>query len=88
MQSSGEIFISQSKYALELIKKFGLENTDSKILISTTCKLDKDEEGIPMDQRLYGSIVGSLLYLTTSRSDILLSVYLCATFQDCPMESH
>lgn len=88
MQSIEEIFISQSKYALELIKKFGLENTASKILISITCKLDKDEEGIPIDQRLHESIIGSFLYITTSRSDILLSVCICAIFPDSSLESH
>lgn len=49
-QSSEGIFISQSNYALELVKIFGLEIAkDSKIPMSTTCKLDKDEEGTLVD---------------------------------------
>lgn len=68
---------------------FGLENAkDSKIPMSTTCKLEKDVDGILVDQRLYRSMIGSLLYLTSSRPDIILSVCLCARFQPNPMESH
>lgn len=65
-------------YALELVKKFGLENAkESKNPMSTTCKLDKDEEGTSVDQRLYKSLIESLLYLTTIRPNIMLSVCLC-----------
>ena len=56
--------------------------------ISTSCKLDKDEEGTNVDQKLYRGIIGSLLYLTASRPDILFSVCMCARFQSNPKESH
>ena len=56
--------------------------------MATTIKLDKDEQGINVDNKLYGSIIGSLLYLTATRPDITLSVSLCARFQSCPKESH
>ena len=56
--------------------------------MATTTKLDKDEQGINVDIKLYRSMIGSLLYLTASRPDIMFSVCLCARFQSCPKESH
>ena len=51
-------------------------------------KLDMDENGKKVDERLYRGMIGSLLYLTASRPDIMFSVCLCARFQSCPKESH
>ena len=56
--------------------------------MATTTKLDKDEKGINVDIKLYSNMIGSLLYLTASRPDIMFSVYLCARFQSCPKESN
>ena len=56
--------------------------------MSTTIKLDKDEKGKEVDIKMYRGMIGSLLYLTASRSGIMFSVCLCATFQSCPKESH
>ena len=65
------IFISQSKYAKNLVKKFGLEKSSHKRTPAAThVKLTKDELGETVDQSLYRSIIGSLLYLTASRPDI------------------
>jgi len=74
-----EIFINQTKYIRELIKKFGLEDAKiCKTLMTTTTKLDKDEHGKIVDIKLYHSMIGSLLYLTASRSDIMFSVcFMC-----------
>ena len=73
----------------ELIKKFGLEEAKtSKTPMATTTKLDKDKQGINVDINLYRSMIGSLLYLTASRPDIMFNVYLCARFQSCSKESH
>lgn len=59
------------------------------MLRTLSIKLDKDEEGTPvLDQRIYKSMIGSLLYIPTSRPDIMLSVCLCARFQDSSMESN
>ncbi|KAJ1700212.1 hypothetical protein LUZ63_008724 [Rhynchospora breviuscula] len=83
------IFISQTKYAKELIKKFGVE--DSKSLdtpMSKSANIDADEKGKPMDITLYRGIIGSLLYLTASRPDIMYAVCLCARYQANPKESH
>ncbi|XP_070022456.1 secreted RxLR effector protein 161-like [Nicotiana sylvestris] len=54
--------------------------------IATTTRLD--ETGSPVNQTMYRGIIGSLLYLTTSRPDIVFSVWLCARFQLNPKESH
>ena len=56
--------------------------------MATTTKLDKDEQDINVDIKLYRSIIGSLLYLTASKPDIMFSVCLCARFQSCHKESH
>ncbi|XP_070038839.1 uncharacterized mitochondrial protein AtMg00240-like [Nicotiana tomentosiformis] len=47
-----------------------------------------DEPGSPVNETMYGGIIGPLLYLTTSRLDIIFSVGLCARFQSNPKESH
>ncbi|CAM8993785.1 unnamed protein product [Rhodiola kirilowii] len=66
------IFISQSKYARNLIKKFDLEKaTHKRTPVATHVKVTKDEAGAKVDQTLYRSMIGSLLYLTASRPDIV-----------------
>ena len=88
-QLSNGIFINQEKYCGNLIKCFDLENTSGKpIPMSTTTYLEKDEHGKNVDQKLYRSMFGSLLYLTASRPDITMNVCLCARFQADPKESH
>ena len=56
--------------------------------MSTIIKLDKDEKGKDVNQKLYRGMIGLLFYLTAIRPDIMFSVYLCARFQVCPKESH
>ena len=69
------IFISQSKYAKNLVKKFGFESASPiRTPISPNVKLNVDLLGKSVDSSLYRSIIGSLLYLTTSRLDISYSV--------------
>ena len=53
-----------------------------------TCTLSKEDQGFKVDQKLYRGMIGSLLYLTASRPDILFSVSLCARFQSEPRETH
>ena len=55
--------------------------------MATTTKVDKDKQGINVDIKLYKSMIGSLLYLTASRLDIMFSVCLYASFQSYPKES-
>ena len=60
----------------------------SKTSMSTTTKLTKDESGKPVDEKKFRGMIGSLLYLTASRPDIMFATCLCARFQSCPKESH
>ena len=88
-QTESGIFISQSKYAKNLVQRFGLEKAKHfKTPMSTTLKLTKDENGVSVDPTLYRSMIGSLLYLTASRPDICYSVGVCARYQSDPKESH
>ncbi|KAK1582616.1 hypothetical protein Q3G72_016763 [Acer saccharum] len=74
-QLHDEIFITQAKYAKNLVKKFGLENTKHfDTPMSTTLKLSKDDRRKSVEQTLYQGMIGSLLYLTASRPDISFSV--------------
>ena len=88
-QSEGGIFINQAKYIKEMLKKFDMEGNKSiSTPMSSSCKLDQDESGKSVDQKLYRGMIGSLLYLTASRPDIMFSVCMCARYQANPKESH
>jgi len=88
-QRSDGIFINQAKYTRELIKILGLKmQMTNKTPMATTTKLDKDGQGKNIDIKLYKSMIGSLLYLTVSRPDIMFNVCLCHRFQSCPKESN
>ena len=88
-QQSEGIFINQTKYIKEMLKKFGMENSKgARTPMSSSTKMDKDKKGKCVNQRLYRSMIGSLLYLTASRPDILFSVSMCSRFKSCPKESH
>ncbi|GJZ58160.1 retrovirus-related pol polyprotein from transposon TNT 1-94 [Tanacetum coccineum] len=83
------IFFNQSKYIKEMLKKFGLENSKPmKTPMSLDAKLMKDEESDSVDSTKYQGMIGSLLYLTASRPDIMFSVCLCARFQEDPKTSN
>ena len=56
--------------------------------MSLIIKLDKDEKGNDVNQKLYRCMIGSLLYLIASRPDIMFSVFLCDRFQARLKESH
>ncbi|GJS69478.1 retrovirus-related pol polyprotein from transposon TNT 1-94 [Tanacetum coccineum] len=73
----------------EMLKKFGLEDSKPmKTPMSSDTKLTKDEECESVDSTKYRGMIGSLLYLTASRPDIMFSVCLCARFQEAPKTSH
>ena len=66
-----------------------MENSkDARTPMSTNTKLDKDENGKDVDQKIFRGMIGSLLYLTASRPDIMFSVCLCARYQAAPKKSH
>nr|GEX44594.1 hypothetical protein [Tanacetum cinerariifolium] len=68
----GGIFIHQSKYASEIVKKYGLTSTDSvDIPMIENKKLDEDLQGKLVDATLYSGMIGSLMYLTASRPDLI-----------------
>ena len=72
------IFLSQSKYAKNIVKKFWMENASYKRTPAPThLKLYKDEKGLSVDQSLYRSMIGSLLCLIASRLDITFVVGVC-----------
>nr|GEU69702.1 uncharacterized mitochondrial protein AtMg00810-like [Tanacetum cinerariifolium] len=74
---------------IEMLKKFRLEDSKPmKTPMSTEMKLTKDEEGESVDNTKYRGMIGSLLYLTASRPDIMFSVCLFARFQEDPKTSH
>ncbi|GJZ17848.1 retrovirus-related pol polyprotein from transposon TNT 1-94 [Tanacetum coccineum] len=88
-QLEDDIFFNQLKYIKEMLKKFGLEDSKPmKTPISTETKLTKDVEGEFVDNTKYRGMIGSLLYLTASRPDIMFNVYLYARFQEDPKTSH
>ena len=88
-QEENGTFINQSKYTKDLIKRFGIEEYKAiRTPMSSSTRLNRDEKGKTVDQKYYRSIIGSVLYLTASRPDIMFSVCLCARFQSDPRESH
>ncbi|GKA17340.1 retrovirus-related pol polyprotein from transposon TNT 1-94 [Tanacetum coccineum] len=83
------IFFNQSKYIKEMLKKFSLEDSEPiKTPMSSETKLTKDEDEESVDNIKYHGMIGSLPYLTTSQSDIMFSVCLCARFQEDLKTSH
>ena len=78
-QKKEGIFISQEKYARNIVKKFGLDSKKhASTPMSSSTKLNLDPSRVKVSPTLYRSIIGSLLYLTASRSDIAFSVGVCA----------
>jgi hypothetical protein len=82
-------FISQTKYIQDILNKFGMKDVKPiKTPMGTNGHLDLDTGGKSIDQKVYRSMIGSLLYLCASRPDIMLSVCMCARFQADPKEVH
>ncbi|GJR45603.1 retrovirus-related pol polyprotein from transposon TNT 1-94 [Tanacetum coccineum] len=78
-QSPGGIFINQSKYALEILTKYGMDTSDPvDTPMVDRSKLDEDPLGIPVDQTRFRGMVGSLMYLTASRPDLDTAMALTA----------
>ncbi|GJY29535.1 hypothetical protein Tco_0405302 [Tanacetum coccineum] len=80
---------SQDKYVAEILKKFDLVHVKAAITpMETKLPLTKDEEAFDVDVHLYRSMIGSLMYLTASRPDIMYAVCVCSRFQVTPKTSH
>ena len=83
------MFICQKKYAKETLKKFRMD--ECKSVYTPMCqkeKLSKEDEAEKVDETIYRSLVGCLMYLTTTRHDILHSVSLLSRFTNCATETH
>ena len=77
-QMDDRIFITQAKYAKNLVKKFGLENNKHcDTTMSTILKLSKDASGKSVEQTLYQGMIDSLFYLIASRPDISFNMGVC-----------
>ncbi|GJW63838.1 retrovirus-related pol polyprotein from transposon TNT 1-94 [Tanacetum coccineum] len=88
-QSSRGIFINQSNYALEIIKKYGMLSSDPvDTPMVEKSKLDEDLQGKPVDPTHYCGMIGFLMYLTSSRPDLVFAVCMCARYQAKPTENH
>ncbi|GKE02732.1 retrovirus-related pol polyprotein from transposon TNT 1-94 [Tanacetum coccineum] len=87
-QSPRGIFINQAKYAQEILKKHGMTSCDSIGTPMATKYLDADLSGTLVDQTKYRSMVGALMYITTSRPDIVHATCYCARYQAKPIEKH
>ncbi|GJU09121.1 putative ribonuclease H-like domain-containing protein [Tanacetum coccineum] len=81
-QKTDGIFISQDKYVADMLKKCDHASVKTAItLMETKMALTKDDEADEVDIHLYRSMIGSLMYLTASRHDIMFAVCACSRFQ-------
>ncbi|GJX21752.1 retrovirus-related pol polyprotein from transposon TNT 1-94 [Tanacetum coccineum] len=88
-QNPRGIFINQSKYANEILKKFDLYKSDpvDTPMVERT-KLDEDLSGTPVDQTKYRSMIGSLMYFSANRPNLVFAVCMCARYQYRPTKKN
>nr|GEV87184.1 hypothetical protein [Tanacetum cinerariifolium] len=88
-QKKDGIFVSQDKYVAEILKKFGfIEVKNASTPMETQKPLLKDKDGEEVDVDMYRSMISSLMYLTSSRPDIMFAVCACARYQVNSNVSH
>ncbi|GJT68680.1 retrovirus-related pol polyprotein from transposon TNT 1-94 [Tanacetum coccineum] len=88
-QSPRGIFLNQSKYALEIVKKYGMETVEPMdTSMVEKSKLDEDPQRKVIDPTCYRGMIGSLMYLTASRPDLVFVVCMCARYQAKTTEKH
>ena len=84
-QSEKGIFISQTKYIKEMLKKFKMEESNPvSTPMVTGCKVSNNDESLEVDHTMYRLMIGSLLYVTSARPDVMQVVGLVAKFQSTP----
>ncbi|KAL9429389.1 hypothetical protein AB3S75_031241 [Citrus x aurantiifolia] len=89
LQTSDGIYMYQRKYALEVLRKFKMENCNLVYNpIVPGCRLFKDENGVQVDETLYKQMVGCLMYLTATRPDLMYAVSLVSRYMSKPTELH
>nr|GEX64373.1 uncharacterized mitochondrial protein AtMg00810-like [Tanacetum cinerariifolium] len=88
-QKEDGLFISQDKYVVEVLRKFNFSDVKSaSTLVDMEKTLVKDADGDDVDVHFYKSMIGSLMYLKTSRPDIMYAICVCARYQVTPKVSH
>jgi len=88
-QTSNGTMIHQQKYIMELVKRFGMDSAKPiDTPISPSTKLIMDDRSPLVEEKTDRGMIGSLLYITASRLDVVFSVGLCAHFQSKPNETH
>jgi len=89
LQKSDGIYICQKKYALEVLKRFGMMESNSVgSPIVPGFKMSKDENGDPVDETYYKQLVDSLMYLTATRPDMMFVTCLISRYMTKPMKIH
>nr|KYP44456.1 Retrovirus-related Pol polyprotein from transposon TNT 1-94 [Cajanus cajan] len=89
LQEDDGIYIYQRKYALEVLRRFGMSDSNFfKVPIVPGCKLSKDETGMKVDETRYKQLVGSLMYITATRLNLMFSVSLISRFMSQPTQIH
>ncbi|XP_031267195.1 uncharacterized protein LOC116125608 [Pistacia vera] len=89
IQTQHEIFVSQRKYANEVLNKFNMDRCrpmDTPLVVNL--KLSKDDGAVKIDERIYRSLIGCLLYLTATRPDLMFARSLLSRFMSNPSEVH
>ncbi|KAI3743509.1 hypothetical protein L1987_61219 [Smallanthus sonchifolius] len=88
-QREDGIYLHQTKYVQDILSKYKMnDNSTYGTPIQVNHGLHPDKDGKDVDSRLYRGMIGSLMYLTASRPDIMFAVCLCSRFQSQPKESH
>lgn len=88
-QSAGGIFICQKKYAQEVLERFKMNDCNPvQIPIVPGTKITRDVEGVKIDSTYYKQMVGSLMYMTATRPDLMYAVSLISRFMEAPTELH
>eukprot|EP00253_Pinus_taeda_P018972 PITA_18972 len=88
-QNEGGIFLSQTKYLKQILKKYGMKYAKPICTpMVTGCNLSANDESAAVHQPTYRSMIGSLLYLTSTKPDIMHAVGIVGIFQENPKETH
>ena len=88
-QTDDEIFICQTKYAKDVLKRFKMLNCKpASTPVATGLKLSKEDKGTKVDPSLFKILVGILMYITATRPYIMYAITLISRFMETPMDSH
>ncbi|XP_016673232.1 uncharacterized mitochondrial protein AtMg00810-like [Gossypium hirsutum] len=89
LQKSDGIFISQNKYASEVLKNFGMDESNPiQVPLVPRSKLLKDEDRVKVGKTCYKQVIGSLMYTTAAQPDMMFVVSLASRYMENPTELH